>query len=56
MTAKNTRLDMLTQFQTIYLNRQEAEQFVAALSSSPKATEKLKQLFKKHEAQKNPNS
>lgn len=40
--------EILAQSDLICLTRKESERFIAALQSSPKANEKLKQLFKKH--------
>jgi uncharacterized protein (DUF1778 family) len=43
---------VIAQSQIIHLNQKEAERFVVALEKPPKATEKLKQLFKKHGTKK----
>ena len=38
----------MTQSKVIHLNFKEAQRFAAALENSPKASKKLKKLFKKH--------
>lgn len=40
--------EIIAQSETIQLNRKEAERFISALENTPKANNKLKQLFKKH--------
>lgn len=40
--------EILAQSDLIHLTRKESERFITALQSSPKANEKLKQLFKNH--------
>lgn len=40
--------EIISQAESIYLSREESEQFYAALENSPQANHKLKQLFKKH--------
>lgn len=40
--------EVIAQSEMIHLNRKEAERFLTALETPPKANEKLKQLFKKH--------
>lgn len=49
-TAMTRAREIIAQSQMIHLNSKEAERFVAALKNPPKATEKLKTLFKKHNA------
>lgn len=45
--------EILSQADLIRLTREENERFIAALQSPPKANEKLKQLFKKHNIKPN---
>ena len=40
--------EVITQSDLIHLTRKESKRFIAALQNTPKANEKLKQLFKKH--------
>lgn len=40
--------EILAQSETIRLNQEESERFLAALEDSPKANLKLKQLFEKY--------
>lgn len=47
-SAMTRARNIMAQSQMIHLGRQEAERFSAALENPPKASGKLKQLFKKH--------
>jgi len=47
-SAMTRAREIMAQSQIIYLNLKEAQRFAAALKNPPKASEKLKQLFKKH--------
>lgn len=47
-TAMTRAREVIAQSQMIHLNRKEAERFFSMLEKPPKASKKLKQLFKKH--------
>ena len=47
--AMSKAREIAAQSNLIRLTRKESERFVAALQNAPKANEKLRQLFKKHD-------